>query len=46
MNPDSFTGRTDEEILSTPAHEMAHVWQQSPERRRAVATMTGNGPRR
>jgi predicted SprT family Zn-dependent metalloprotease len=29
MNPDSFTGRTDEEILSTLAHEMAHVWQQS-----------------
>jgi SprT-like family len=29
MNPDSFTGRTDAEILSTLAHEMAHVWQQS-----------------
>src|SRR5450755_3516626 len=29
MNPDSFTGRIDEEILSTLAHEMAHVWQQS-----------------
>jgi predicted SprT family Zn-dependent metalloprotease len=29
MNPDTFTGRTDEEILSTLAHEMAHVWQQS-----------------
>ena len=29
MNPDVFTGRTDEEILSTLAHEMAHVWQQS-----------------
>src|ERR1700731_4928678 len=29
MNPDCFTGRTDEEILSTLAHEMAHVWQQS-----------------
>ena len=29
MNPDSFTGRTDEEILSTLAHEMAHVWQHS-----------------
>lgn len=28
MNPDTFTGRTDEEILSTLAHEMAHVWQQ------------------
>lgn len=28
LNPDSFTGRTDEEILSTLAHEMAHVWQQ------------------
>lgn len=27
MNPDTFTGRTDEEILSTLAHEMAHVWQ-------------------
>jgi predicted SprT family Zn-dependent metalloprotease len=29
LNPDSFTGRTDEEILSTLAHEMAHVWQQT-----------------
>jgi predicted SprT family Zn-dependent metalloprotease len=29
MNPDCFTGRTDEQILSTLAHEMAHVWQQS-----------------
>jgi predicted SprT family Zn-dependent metalloprotease len=29
MNPDSFTGRTDEMILSTLAHEMAHVWQQT-----------------
>ena len=29
MNPDSFTGRSDEEILSTLAHEMAHVWQQT-----------------
>jgi len=28
LNPDSFTGRTDEEILSTLTHEMAHVWQQ------------------
>ena len=29
LNPDSFTGRTDELILSTLAHEMAHVWQQT-----------------
>ena len=29
MNPDVFTGRTDEEILSTLAHEMVHVWQQT-----------------
>ena len=29
LNPDSFTDRTDEEILSTLAHEMAHVWQQT-----------------
>jgi hypothetical protein len=28
LNPDVFTGRTDELILSTLAHEMAHVWQQ------------------
>jgi len=27
MNPDSFTGRTDDAIMSTLAHEMAHVWQ-------------------
>jgi len=26
---DSFAGRTDEMILSTLAHEMAHVWQQT-----------------
>jgi predicted SprT family Zn-dependent metalloprotease len=29
LNPDCFTGRTDEEILSTLVHEMVHVWQQS-----------------
>jgi predicted SprT family Zn-dependent metalloprotease len=29
MNPDCFTGRDDEAILSTLAHEMAHVWQQT-----------------
>jgi hypothetical protein len=29
LNPDAFTGRSDEEILSTLAHEMAHVWQQT-----------------
>ena len=29
MNPDTFAGRSDEEILSTLAHEMAHVWQQT-----------------
>src|ERR1700674_2008117 len=29
MNPDSFAGRSDAMILSTLAHEMAHVWQQA-----------------
>jgi hypothetical protein len=29
LNPDTFTGRTDELILSTLVHEMAHVWQQA-----------------
>jgi SprT-like family len=29
LNPDCFTGRTDEQILSTLAHEMTHVWQQT-----------------
>ena len=29
LNPDSFTGSTDEMILSTLAHEMCHVWQQT-----------------
>jgi predicted SprT family Zn-dependent metalloprotease/predicted RNA-binding Zn-ribbon protein involved in translation (DUF1610 family) len=29
LNPDTFTDRTDEMILSTLAHEMAHVWQQT-----------------
>ena len=29
LNPDGFTGQPDEEILSTLAHEMAHVWQQA-----------------
>ncbi len=28
MNPDIFINRSDEEILSTLVHEMAHVWQQ------------------
>lgn len=27
LNPDNFTGRTDEMILSTLVHEMCHVWQ-------------------
>ena len=27
LNPDTFSGRSDELILSTLAHEMAHVWQ-------------------
>jgi predicted SprT family Zn-dependent metalloprotease len=37
LNPDEFTRRTDEMILSTLAHEMYHVWQQThgtPPRRR------------
>jgi len=29
LNPDGFAGRTDEMILSTLTHEMAHVWQQT-----------------
>jgi hypothetical protein len=29
LNPDTFTGRGDEEILSTLAHEMVHVWQET-----------------
>jgi hypothetical protein len=29
LNPDAFIGRSDEEILSTLVHEMAHVWQQT-----------------
>ena len=29
LNPDTFSDRSDEEILSTLAHEMAHVWQQT-----------------
>jgi hypothetical protein len=29
LNPDNFTGRTDEMILSTLVHEMTHVWQQT-----------------
>ena len=29
LNPDGFTGHNDREILSTLAHEMAHVWQQT-----------------
>ena len=27
LNPDGFIGRSDEQITSTLAHEMAHVWQ-------------------
>src|SRR5207248_3116704 len=36
LNPATITGRSDEEILSTLAHEMVHVWPQthgSPPRR-------------
>ncbi|NGZ96229.1 MAG: sprT domain-containing protein [Nitrospira sp. WS110] len=36
LNPDVFTSRSDEEILSILVHEMAHVWQQvhgTPSRR-------------
>ena len=29
LNPDNFTGRSDELILSTLTHEMAHVWQET-----------------
>ena len=28
LNPDNFVGRTDEQIFSTLAHEMTHLWQQ------------------
>ena len=28
LNPDTFVGRSDTQILSTLVHEMAHVWQQ------------------
>jgi predicted RNA-binding Zn-ribbon protein involved in translation (DUF1610 family) len=28
LNPDGFSGSSDEEILSTLVHEMVHVWQQ------------------
>jgi hypothetical protein len=28
LNPDTFDGRTDEEVLSTLVHEMVHVWQE------------------
>lgn len=28
LNPDVFASRTDEEILSTLAHEQVHAWQQ------------------
>ena len=36
LNPDTFCDETDERILSTLAHEMAHLWQQ----------VHGNAPRR
>ena len=29
LNPDTFDGRTDMEILSTLVHEMCHVWQET-----------------
>lgn len=29
LNPDEFTGRSDEQILSTLVHEMVQVWQQA-----------------
>jgi hypothetical protein len=51
LNPDVFTGRSDELILSTLVHEMAHVWQQThgkvPRRayhdRQWAAKMRGSG---
>jgi predicted SprT family Zn-dependent metalloprotease len=27
LNPDAFIDRTDEQICSTPVHEMVHAWQ-------------------
>jgi predicted SprT family Zn-dependent metalloprotease len=29
LNPDNFTGRSDELILSTLVHEMCQVWQET-----------------
>jgi hypothetical protein len=29
LNPDRFANASDEEILSTMVHEMAHVWQEA-----------------
>lgn len=29
LNPDTFADETDERVLSTLAHEMAHLWQQA-----------------
>ena len=29
LNPDCFVGQTDEQVLDTLVHEMAHVWQQT-----------------
>jgi predicted SprT family Zn-dependent metalloprotease len=43
LNPDVFTGRSDELILSTLVHEMAHVWQQTHGTPSAAAITTKNG---
>ena len=45
LNPSHFKSRTDEQSLSTLAHEMAHLWQHHGSRRGA-ATTTRNGRRR
>jgi len=32
LNPDHFVARTDEQIVSTLAHDMVHVWQHAASR--------------
>ena len=46
MNPDSFTGRTDEEYFQRSPTKWRMSGSRATERRRAVPTMTSNGPGR
>ena len=44
LNPDSFVDRTDEQIVSTVAHEMVHLKQEVSASPRSAVTTIVSGP--